>query len=609
MFSGLDNSIEPEWFRNRLNLVLIWIVIAFLILAGRLFWLQIINGEKYRELSLNNRIRIKRISPSRGFIYDRNGTILVDNRPSFNLNIVPKDAESIDDLVGELSRIVEIKKGLSKRLKKALINSPFKPVVVAKDIDRKAVAIIEASQFFLSGAYVSVEAKRNYLYPGAAAHIIGYLGEVDAKFLRKRKFIDVRTGDYTGKSGLEKKYEDSLRGKYGGEQVEVNARGKVMKILDRVAPVPGNNLVLTIDLELQKYAMELLGSEAGAVIAMEPYTGEILCMVSSPTFDENKFINGMSSDEWKSLMKNPARPMQNKATQGEYPPGSIYKMIPAIAGLEEGIVKKQEKLFCAGKYYYGDRFFRCWNFYGHGHIDLKDAIVNSCDVYFYRLGEKLGIKKLAKYSRLFGLGKKTGIEIENEEAGIVPDHEWKKKRFGTAWQGGETLSVVIGQGANLVTPLQMAVMTSAFANGGYLVRPVIVKEIIDSNGNLVDRNRKNIINDLKIKKENLQIVQKAMDAVVNTPAGTGYDIRSDIVRIAGKTGTAQVVSSKKYYKNKKSIKKQKKFLPHAWFAAYADSAKPEIAVVVLVEHGEHGSTSAGPIAKKIIEKFYQGKKS
>jgi len=597
----IDGNPEPEWFRARLNFFLIWISVAFFILGIRLFWLQVIKGETYRKLSLNNSVRIQRLIPARGLIFDRNGKLIVDNRPSFNVRVVPKDVGSIDELLITLGKIIEINPGIGKELKKALIYSPFKSVTLANDVDRDIVAKIEINQFFLPGVYISVEPKRDYLYPGTASHLIGYLGETDTDFLKKKSDIPLRIGDYVGKSGVEKKFEDYLRGVYGGAQVEVNARGKIMKVLNELPAVPGNNLHLTIDLELQKYAVELLGEEAGAVVAMDPYSGEILCMVSTPSFNENLFVTGMSEAQWKELVNNPLRPLENKAIQGKYPPGSIFKMIPAAAGLVEGIIGPEEKHFCSGRYFYGDRFFRCWNSYGHGNIDVKQALIESCDVYFYKLGVKLGVDKLAEYSKLFGLGSKTGIEIENEEAGLVPDSKWKMQRLGKSWQGGETLSVIIGQGYSLVTPLQMAVMTSVFANGGSLVKPFLVKKIVDSKGFVVKETAGSKKQELGIQKEYLKLIDEGLDLVVNSSPGTGYSVRSDKIRIAGKTGTAQVVSSEKYKMNKG---KKKNWLPHAWFIAFAPVENPKIAVAVLVEHGEHGSRTAAPIAKKIIEKHF-----
>jgi penicillin-binding protein 2 len=606
MVVRIDGSPEPEWFRTRLNILLIWISAAFLILGIRLFWLQVIKGEEFRKLSVNNSVRIQRLLPARGLIFDRNKRLVVDNRPSFNVKVVPKDAGSIDELLLKLGEIIEIREGASEELKKALVYTPFKAITIADDVDRDIVAKIETNQFFLPGTYISVEPKRDYLYPGTASHVIGYLGEADTDFLKRKNNIPVRVGDYVGKSGIEKKFEDFLRGEYGGAQVEVNARGKIMQVLNEVPAVPGDNLHLTIDLELQKHAVELLGEEAGSVVAMNPHTGEVLCMANTPSFNENLFVTGMTDSQWQELIQNPLRPLENKAIQGKYPPGSIFKMIPAAAGLEEGIITCDEKYFCSGRYFYGDRFFRCWNQYGHGNVDIKQALVESCDVYFYKLGVKLGVDKLADYSRLFGLGSKTGIEIENEEAGIVPDSKWKMKRFGRSWQGGETLSVIIGQGYNLVTPLQMAVMTSAFANGGSLVKPFLVKKIVDSKGHTVKESAGSVKKDLGIDEKYLEVINEGLDLVVNSPSGTGYSIKSDKIKIAGKTGTAQVVSSEKY---KMSKGKRKKWLPHAWFIAFAPVENPKIAVAVLVEHGEHGSATAAPIAKSIIEKYCLGEKN
>ncbi|MDY0361619.1 MAG: penicillin-binding protein 2 [Desulforegulaceae bacterium] len=599
----IDGNPEPEWFRGRLNILLIWISAAFFILGLRLFWLQVINGENYRKLSINNSVRIQRIAPARGLIFDRNEKLIVDNRPSFNVKIVPKDAGSIDELLDRLCQIIEISEDTAKELKNAQIYTPFKAITIADDVDRDVVAKIETNQFFLPGTFISVEPKRDYLFPGIASHVIGYLGEADTDFLRSKKNIPLRVGDYVGKSGIEKKFEDYLRGEYGGAQVEVNARGKIMQVISEIPPTPGDNITLTIDLELQKYAVELLGEEAGAVVAMDPNSGEVLCMASTPVFNENLFVTGMTDLQWKELIENPLRPLENKAIQGKYPPGSVFKMIPAAAGLEEELITADEKYFCSGRYFYGDRFFRCWNKYGHGNINIKEALIESCDVYFYKLGIKLGVDKLAEYARLFGLGSKTGIEIDNEEAGIVPDSKWKMQKFGKSWQGGETLSVVIGQGYNLVTPLQMAVMTSAFANKGSLVKPFLVKKIVSSKGKTIRDVRESKKKDIGINKDYLKIINEGLDMVVNSHSGTGFSIKSDKIRIAGKTGTAQVVSSEKY---KMSKGKRKKWLPHAWFIAFAPVEDPKIAVAVLVEHGEHGSGTAAPIAKKIIEKYCLG---
>jgi len=601
----IEKNLESEWFRKRLNILLFWIALAFFLLLLRLFYLQVVNGNYYRQLSLNNRIRLKRLSPARGLIYDRDHKLLVDNVPSFNIVIVPKDIVSIKSVVENLKSFFPLNnKKIIKKIKSGLIRAPFEPVVVAKDVDRRIVARIEANRFYLSGVHVYVEPKRYYLYPGVASHVLGYLGEIDTKDLKQRDYKQLKVGDSIGKSGIEKQYENILRGKYGGAQVEVNARGQVRKVLSKVSPEPGHNLNLTIDFELQKYAVKLFGRKAGAAVAMNPYTGAVLCMVSNPSYNENLFVSGMTSDKWRSLLKNPEKPLENKAIQGEYPPGSIFKIVVALAGLEEGAVKRKDQFICSGRYYFGDRYFRCWNSYGHGHVNLTRALIESCDIYFYKLGYKLGIDNIALYARKFGLGSKTGLDLPNEESGFIPDSMWKKKRFKSSWKGGETLSAAIGQGYDLVTPLQAAVMISVVANGGELIRPFLVKSVTDTHGReLKSMKRKDTI-PLKFDKKNIDTIKKALYRVVNSPSGTAYKMRSGIISISGKTGTAQVVSSEKHKGNKR---KKKDILPHAWFVAYAPVKHPAIAVAVLVEHGEHGASAAAPIVNKIIEKYYENR--
>ena len=377
-------------------------------------------------------------------------------------------------------------------------------------------------------------------------------------------------------------------------------------MIKTVDPVPGKNVFLTIDSKLQQTAESMLEGRAGAVVAIDPSNGEVLVMASAPSFDQNDFIGGISSKKWKKLLADPDRPMSNKAIQGEYPPASTYKMITAIAGLEEGVINVNTRSFCSGQYKFGNRIYRCWKKWGHGDLDLLGAIEKSCDVYFYKVGEALGVDSLAQYARGCGLGKVTGIELENERPGLIPTSAWKKRRYGVQWQPGETLSIAIGQGFDLVTPLQMAVFTAAIGNGGTLFRPRILKSVKTTNNEIVDMKKNEIIGGLPAGKETLDIVRKGLLDVVQGDRGTARHIQIKGVKIAGKTGTAQVFSLKK--KDRESGKKLDYNLrDHAWFVCYAPAENPVIALSVIIEHGEHGSSAAAPVAGAIIRAYLEEK--
>jgi penicillin-binding protein 2 len=440
----------------------------------------------------------------------------------------------------------------------------------------------------------------------SAAHLLGYLGQINGGELSSGKYPGVRGGDSIGKYGAEKVFEDLLRGKRGGRQVEVDASGRLVRVIKTVDSVPGKNLFLTIDNTLQQTAEAMLKDKAGAIVALDPSNGDVLVMASSPSFDQNDFIGGISSKKWKKLLADPDRPMSNKAIQGEYPPASTYKMITAIAALEEGVVDTGTKVFCSGQYKFGNRVYRCWKKWGHGEIDILGAIEKSCDVFFYKAGEELGVDSLAQYAKGCGLGKVTGIELEHERPGLVPTSAWKRKRYGVPWQPGETLSIAIGQGFNLVTPLQMAVFTAALGNGGTLYRPRILKSVQTLNGEVTDIKEPEIIGGLPAGKETLKVVRKGLLDVVQGERGTARRIRIKGVEIAGKTGTAQVFSLKK--KDRESKKRLDYNLrDHAWFVCYAPAENPVIAISVMVEHGEHGSSAAAPMAGAVLRAYLEEK--
>lgn len=596
-------TADPDWYKQRLTFVILCIAGVFVLLLARMFQLQILQGDELNRLSANNCIRLQSIDPPRGLILDRNGELLVDNRPAFDLSITPKDARPIELTVHKLARNLDLPSDtLFNKIKAAAPRGFYKPILIRQDIGRDALAVIEVHQYELPGIRIDVKPRRQYLTPKSASHLLGYLGEINADELKCDAFPGCKQGDYIGKFGVEKSFESLLRGERGGRQVEVDARGRVVRVLKTVDAKPGFNLVLTIDQNLQKKAEELLADAAGAVVAMQPTSGEILAMVSSPSFDQNDFVDGMSREQWNDLVTNPHRPMENKGIQAEYPPASTYKVLTALAGLQDGVINEKTTYYCPGHYRFGNRVYRCWKKGGHGKIDVVGALSQSCDVFFYQVGQKLGVDRLAAYATAFGLGSPTGIELDHESSGLIPTAAWKEKRTGIRWQRGETLSIAIGQGYNLVTPVQMAVFTSALANGGTRFKPRIVKRIVSASGQTVEERRPLVSGRVKFDENAIALVKEGIWRVVNGPRGTARKIKIKGIDISGKTGTAQVFSRKQNEDNRKTPT-QHHLKPHAWFIAYAPSQNPEIALAVIVEHGEHGSSAAAPIAGELIKTY------
>ena len=578
-------------------------MLVFSILILRLVYLQVIRGDEYRRMSKTNCVRLKSIKSSRGLIYDRNHQLLVDNRPAFDLMIVLEDAKPLQSTLERLGQLTgDTCDDLMATIEKAGRSAFYKPLVLKRDLTRDLLAVIEAHQFDLPGIHIDIEPTRHYIHKKTAAHLLGYLGEINKEELENGKYPNVRAGDSIGRYGVEKSFEADLQGKRGGRQVEVDVNGRIIKVLKTVDPVPGKDLILTLDLALQQKAESLLGEHNGAVVALDPVNGDILVMASAPSFDQNDFIGGISSKKWRALMDDPGRPMNNKAIQAEYPPASTYKIITALAGLEEKVIDRNSTFYCPGFYKFGNRRYHCWNRYGHGDLNVVDALAQSCDVFFYQTGEKLGVDTLARYANGSGLGRTTGIRLAHERAGLIPTSAWKKKRFNEPWQAGETLSISIGQGFNLVTPLQMAVFTAAIGNNGTLYRPRLVKCVQDAKGQVIREIEPEITGGLPASKENLAIVKSGLWEVVQGNRGTARRIRLPGVQIAGKTGTAQVFSRKAGEKfDNKNLKRT--LQDHAWFVCYAPAKDPKIAIAVIIEHGEHGSSAAAPVARELIHTY------
>lgn len=602
----IKRNPDSDWLKQRLMVASLCMAGVFSLLLLRLVYLQLIKGDEYRRLSQTNCIRLKSLPSSRGLIYDRNKNLLVDNRPAFDLNIVIEDAHPLDQTLETLSGLIDVPiNQLHEVITKAGRAAFYKPITLKKDLSRDLLAIVESHKFDLPGIQIDIKPTRHYIYPKTASHLLGYLGQVNREELESGKYPHIKAQDSVGRYGVEKSFEPFLQGRRGGRQVEVDVNGQVIKELKRVEPIPGNDLYLTMDLRLQQAAENLFEGQEGAIVALDPSNGDVLVMVSAPGFDQNDFIGGISTKKWKALRNDPGHPMSNKAIQAEYPPASTYKILTSFAGLEEKVIDLHSTNFCPGFYKFGNRRYLCWSRYGHGELNIVDALARSCDVFYYQVGEKVGVDKLAQYATGCGFGQRTGITLAGERRGLIPTSQWKKKRFHEPWQAGETLSISIGQGFNLVTPLQMAVFISAVGNGGTLYRPRLVRSVTDNQGNELKKIEPEIIGGLPASKQTLALVRKGLYEVVQGKRGTARRIRIKGVDIAGKTGTAQVFSRKKGEKFEND-KLAKQLQDHGWFVCYAPAQNPVIAVCVIIEHGEHG-TAAAAVAGKLIQEYFDTK--
>ncbi len=602
----IPHDPEDKELKLRFNVAFGIVATIFAVLVFRLWYLQLFQGAKFREFSQENHLRTITIPAPRGMILDRKGRILADNQPSFDLYLIPEDVNDRKGTIGRIGKILKVKpQELEDKLKEAEAKGipPFKPVKLRSGISWEGLAKIEANRINLPGIIVQVGPQRYYPHGALASHLIGYLGEIDREELKRlgKERLQYRLGDLIGRYGVEERMETYLKGKDGGKTIQVDALGRALPVvLNEIEPIPAHNVVLTIDLDLQAYSKRIFTGKLGSVIAMNPQNGEVLAMVSNPSFDPGLFAAGTSEQQWERLRNDPLNPLENKSIRGQYPPASTYKLITAIAGLEEGAITPGRKLVCKGSYRLGRRRYGCWKRWGHGPMDLYQALVQSCDVYFYRVGRLLGIDKLAEYARGFGLGVPTGIDLSNEKAGLVPTSSWKLEATGEEWIKGETLSAAIGQSFNLVTPLQLLNAYCAIANGGKLMLPRVVQKVETVEGEVVKQFPPRQIGVLPASPSTLDFLKKALAGVVNAPKGTGWAARIKGVNVAGKTGTAQVISQKD-----KSKELPFELRDHAWFVAFAPLEEPEIAVVVLIEHGGHGGKAAAPIARKVIQKYFE----
>ena len=580
---------EPGQFKQRFRMLFIIVSVALSLLVMRLWYLQVIKGDELRQRSENNSVRLRKIKPMRGLIMDEGRRVLVDNQPSFDIVFIPNRTKDIRKVIEKIKALYT-----ERSLKFPALTSPsdrvkpFVPVLLERNISMEKLAVVETHALELPGVVTEVTPVRQYLNGEMTAQIIGFTGEVSREDLDRNIALHLAPGDMIGKFGIEKFLDDHLRGKNGAEQVEVNVAGKAVRSLGRIQSEPGDNVVLTINSAIQEAAWTAIGNRAGAVAVLDPRSGAVLALVSSPSFDPNLFNGGISFDDWESLSNDPRHPMENRSISGQYPPGSTYKVVVAAAALEEGLITPETSFYCNGAFKMGDRTFRCWQEKGHGNVNLHRAIVESCDVYFYNLGKMLGVDRIAYYARAFGLGAPLGIDLNREKGGLIPTKQWKLSRLRQSWQMGETISLAIGQGYNLVTPIQLANVYAALANGGALYRPRLIKQLESSDGHVVKRYGPEKQGVLPVRPQTIALINQALWGVVNEKGGTGYILKRQEQDVCGKTGTSQVIGLPQDAKARKTKRVSANFRDHALFVCFAPYRNPEIVVAVILEHAGHG---------------------
>ncbi|MFO7155803.1 MAG: penicillin-binding protein 2 [Pseudomonadota bacterium] len=600
--------------RRRILVYGVAVGLGLFVLLGRIWYLQIQRGEEFSAKSSGNFIKEIRVPADRGMILDRRGVRLVDNRPSWDVYVTPAFCGDCEEVLGRLAAYLaldaEERMRLDEQVRKARGLQRFQPILVRLDLDRDQLDVIEANRDSLPGVDVVSTPHRDYLYGTLAAHMIGYLGEANAEELERfrKAGLSVMLGDYVGKTGVERRFEAQLRGRDGIQRVVTDARGQRIPGLEGLIPrserfvpsVPGHNVVLSIDARLQEAVEEIFDVPAGAVVVMEVNTGYVLAIASRPTFDPNRMTGRISREELRAISEDPLRPMLFRPVQSHYPPGSIYKVIASLAAFEHGFAGE---VHCGGGYTLGRRRWRCHKESGHGWVSPEEALQVSCDTWYYAAADRIGIDALADMARRFGLGAPTGLDLGWEVPGIVPSVDYYEKNVRGGYMRGYALNTVIGQGDNNVTPLQMAVVYAAIANGGTIYRPQVVRRIERPEGYVVQEFLPEVRGRIDVPKASLDRVRKGLEMVVETPGGTAYAHRILGRRTAGKTGTAQVV---RIGSVRQKVEEMEFFTrDHAWFAAYGPAEEPEVAVVVLNEHGGSGSRAAAPYAMRILERYYQ----
>ncbi|OGT00729.1 MAG: penicillin-binding protein 2 [Gallionellales bacterium RIFCSPLOWO2_02_FULL_59_110] len=608
-----NHQREIFYFRLRLFISIGFVLALLAILLSRFIYLQVVRHDYYQTLSDGNRISVVPIVPNRGLMLDRNGVVLAHNYSGYTLEITPSKTANLEATINELSTLVEITPKDRKRFNKLLAERRnFETLMIRNRLTDEEVARFAAQQYRFPGVEIKARLFRDYPYGEKTAHLIGYVGRInqtDVALLEENDLAaNYRGSDYIGKTGLEQSYESELHGTTGVEQVEVDSGGRAVRMLSRTPPVSGNTLVLSIDAKLQEIAFQSFGNYRGALVAIDPNNGEVLAFVSKPGYDPSLFIDGIDTQSWDELNNSPDTPLNNRALRGQYPPGSTIKPFMALAGLHYNTRSPGHTIGDPGYFNLpgSSHQYRDWKKDGHGSVDMFKSIVVSCDTYYYGLANELGIDNIFNYLSRFGFGKKTGLDLEGETSGLLPSQEWKMRRYRQKWYPGDTVSVGIGQGYNLATPMQLAYATATLANNGAGYRPHLVREVRSSRS---DENR--MVEPrpqagLQIAPTHLDLVKRAMIAVTQ-PGGTAVQAAAGApYQIAGKTGTAQVIAIKQGEKYDAS-KIDERHRDHAWFIAFAPAEKPRIALVVLAENGGHGSSTAAPIARKVLDYYLIGK--
>lgn len=611
---GEDDLVKSH--KSRGDLIFNIIVVAFLILVARLWYLQVVMGDQLWKFSLENRLRKEIVRAPRGMIFSRNNQLLTHNTSRFDAIIIPQYLKNKDETLNKLARILDMERAsVDKILKRNSGQASYLPVVIKKNISQRELAVIETENTKMPGVVVDTFISREYSDGEVGAHMLGYIGEISQSQLpryQKRDNYDYKLGDFIGQSGIEEKFDSYLRGEDGFEFMEVDARGRMKRHISsneifagiqNKPAVPGNNIRLTVDRDLQLAAFNALEGRVGSAVAVDVNTGEVLAIVNRPSFDPTRFSKGITPEYWSSLTGDDRNPLLDRSIQEHYSPGSTFKTFTAIAALEEGVVKADEQVMCGPTYRLGRRVYHDWKRNGHGLTDVYKSLAHSVDVYFYKIATVLDIDVLATYARSFGFGTKTEVTLPREIPGLIPTKEWKKKRFGEEWQLGETLSCVIGQSYVLATPIQLAMAYAAIANGGKLYRPHLVKEIFSNSGDVVKRFGPELVGRAKVSPETLKAIKRGLNEVVNKQGGTAWWYRGRGIRMAGKTGTSQVKSM-----TKKELFSRCEDMPydsrhHGIFVGFAPFDNPEIAVAAVVEHGCHGSSAGAPVAREVITTY------
>jgi penicillin-binding protein 2 len=585
----LPGARREAWSRRVLALAAITAV-GFVGLLGQLWYLQVLEGGRLQELSEKNRIRIRPVVAPRGILFDRNGLALVDNRPAFTLSLIPREMEDRDTVLARLSVLLKIPLAeLEGSLDRVPVDS-MRVVRVRRGLSLEEVTKVEERKLELPGVLVEVEPQRVYPTSTFAAHLLGFVREVSDEQMKQGRY---RRGDMIGQSGLERVLDEYLRGRDGGERIEVDALGRPVQVMKREEPYPGAQVVTTVDRRIQEAAERAMAGRAGAVIVMDPRNGDVLAITSSPAFPLDRFTGNLDREEWLRVVRDPMTPLMNRALQSQYAPGSLFKVIVTAAGLQEGSLTPMDRTYCNGEYRLGAWTFKDWRAGGHGHVDLRSALVQSCNIFFYQAGLKVGPEAIARYARSFGLGAPSGIDLGSEKPGLVPFVEWRRHRSGRGWQSGDTINMSIGQGPLLVTPLQVARMMAAVANGGILWKPRLVQRVELADGSLAYSASSKMTGRVDLSPVVWSFLRHALSGAVNE-GGTGAAARIPGVEIAGKTGTAQSVAKSDSAKGQ----------DHAWFASFAPAEDPEYVVVVLVERGGRGGQVAAPIARQIYQAIF-----